>query len=146
MLWTVGEAQAWIFESLGLCIGYSTIFTPLIILTIVNCWPFNEFNCNRDLRTVSSYGLYIYKRTISMNPLTVRPFISLDIMLYETWIELSEVFDQTLANNYSVHNVTVLSTSYYGSCGLNGCSVIEFRSLWWSACKKLLADLNWFSL
>ena len=47
---------------------------------------------------------------LSVDSLTFWPLISLDIILCETWIELSEVFDKTFANNYSVYNISILQS------------------------------------
>ena len=82
--WTVREALPWVFKPFSFSIWYSTIFTPLVIYSIVHCGLFNKFNCNRDSRTFSSHALCVVaphtSDISSMDPLTVRPFISLDMI------------------------------------------------------------------
>lgn len=82
--WTVREALPWVFKPFSFSIWYSTIFTPLIILSIVHRRLFNKFNCTRDPRTFLSHALRLASPHTSdissMDPLTVRPFISLDMI------------------------------------------------------------------
>ena len=82
--WTVREALPWVFKSFSFGIWYSTLFTPLVIYSIINCGLFNKFNCNRDPRTFSRHALCMAvpqtPDIFSMDPLTVRPFISLDMI------------------------------------------------------------------
>ena len=117
---TVREALPWVFKPFSFSIWYSTIFTPLIILSIVHLRLFNKFNCNRDPRTFSRHALRV---AYLIHPIYLQwiPWLFGHLFLW-TWSrrklvkELSEVQKCIWPDTckqlliYSVHNLTVAFT------------------------------------
>ena len=115
---TVREALARVLKPFRFGIWYSSIFTPLIILSIVHSGLFNKLNCNRDPRFF--WGI-IFQHTDPKGPIDF-PWRSLDCTtiyfsghnffydLLKDYQKYRSVFDQTLANNYSFTQYTILQS------------------------------------